>query len=92
MTLYSHFYFHQILKGKEWCCGIVKQYPDIRPLQTWGDTLSKSEYISVRKQWDGANCNRLVGGSDTSLCDGKEWFSSNSNLYNNSIFRNAKKY
>lgn len=57
-------------ENKQWCCGILGQFPDLIPTQTWG-----SLHPSTRQEWDNRHCNIAVGGSSKSNC--KELLSEN---------------
>ena len=59
-------FYHYIFIGNEWCCSILKKYPDMIPYQKWGNGITDSE----KKKWDGASCNDRVGGSSKALCTG----------------------
>ena len=48
------------------CCDLVKEFPDIIPLQTWG-SLSKQ---GDRDKWKINDCNDAVGGSSKASCQG----------------------
>ena len=50
----------------EWCCSVVKDYPDFVPHVTWGSVNDQS----VKDKWNADNCNTLVGGSSKSNCEG----------------------
>ena len=54
-----------IFVAKEWCCSILRKYPDLIPLVKWGNTITASE----KKTWTASGCNDKVGGDQ---CPGIE--------------------
>ena len=59
-----------------WCCGIVKEYPDLIPFTTFGSFKDKEK----QQQWKDKKCNDLVGGSSKTNC-GKEQNVEKGNTY-----------
>ena len=53
--------------NKEWCCSIVKKYPDLIPYLDWGTT---GITFFETKTWETFNCNDLVGGISMDQCQG----------------------
>merc|ERR1712083_1053839 len=52
----------------DWCCSIVKKYPDMIPHRKWGAGMQGTE----KKEWEKRSCNGVVGGSTKHLCPGSK--------------------
>merc|ERR1719400_1259510 len=59
--------------GNGWCCSILNKYPDMIPIQKWGNGVTDSEMIN----WNAEGCNDRVGGSSKALCTGVKYFQMN---------------
>ena len=51
----------------EWCCSVLKEYPDFIPGVTYGSLIDQS----VKDQWGAEACDRRVGGSSKKNCKGR---------------------
>ena len=52
-----------------WCCNVLKLYPDFTPNKKWG-SLVGDKNRNVREQWDENNCNLHVSGVKEANCKG----------------------
>ena len=59
-------FYYCIFIGNGWCCSILNKYPDMIPIQKWGNGVTDSEMI----KWNAEGCNDRVGGSSKALCTG----------------------
>ena len=50
----------------EWCCSVLKDYPDFVPGMTYGSLSDQS----VKDKWGADSCDTRVGGSSRSNCKG----------------------
>ena len=66
-------FYYCIFIGNGWCCSILNKYPDMIPIQKWGNGVTDSEMIN----WNAEGCNDRVGGSSKALCTGSVF----SNVY-----------
>merc|ERR1712020_204312 len=48
----------------DWCCSIVKKYPDMIPHRKWGAGMQGTE----KREWGKRSCDGVVGGSTKHLC------------------------
>ena len=55
-----------VISDKEWCCGTLKQYPDLVPNISWGSLVD----VKKRKIWTERDCNTVIGGEGKSKCPG----------------------
>jgi len=54
----------EVQTDNDWCCSIVKKYPDMIPHRKWGAGMQGKE----KREWGKRSCDGVVGGSTKHLC------------------------